>query len=111
MAPNKVIVPSSTEGKSVSCCIAFKRCTSSTKSIVFLPDFENLSSAFTISVLSSLIPDKTAFNFCNLALVFKAIISTKVVLPTPGGPVIIVFPILSLRIALRRREFFPKIFL
>ena len=84
-------------------------CTSSINKIVFLLELRNLSFALAISVLNSLILDRTAFNFINEERVLEDIISIKVVLPTPGGPEKIIFPTLSFKIAFLNKELCPKI--
>ncbi len=80
-----MMLPRSTYGRNASCCALLKRWISSTKTIVFSPTSRSFS-AWCITFLILLILLSTALKLKNLAFVCLAIISAKVVLPTPGGP-------------------------
>ena len=85
VAPMRMMLPRSTNGRNASCCALLKRWISSTKTIVLRPKARS-SSAWCITSLISLMPLVTAENVMNRAFVVRAITFASVVLPTPGGP-------------------------
>ena len=86
VAPIRMTVPSSTCGRSASCCILLKRWISSTKSTT-LPFGVNIGffASSTIRLMSPT-PAVTALMRSNFAEVVWAIKRASAVLPVPGGP-------------------------
>ena len=86
VAPIRMTVPSSTCGRSASCCILLKRWISSTKSTT-LPFGVRIGffASSTIRLISET-PAVTALIRSNLADVVWAMRRASAVLPVPGGP-------------------------
>src|SRR2546425_3987378 len=78
--------PRSTNGRNASCCALLKRCTSSTKRIVCLPDCASVASARATASRMSLTPARTAEMAMKSALKASAISRASEVFPDPGGP-------------------------
>ena len=86
VAPIRLMTPLSTKGRRASCWLLLNLWISSIKTIVdTLSNFIE-SSALASTSRSSLRFDVTADSFTKFLLVVFAIISARVVLPTPGGP-------------------------
>ena len=107
VAPIRIMLPFSTNGKNASCCALLNLCISSTNSTVFSPN-RLFFSACSITCLISFIPLVTAEKSMNLAFVPPAIMRASVVLPTPGGPQKNIEPILSPSIIRRSTLPLPK---
>ena len=105
VAPIRIILPFSTNGRNASCCALLNLCISSTKSIVRSPNRRPFS-ASVMTCFISLIPLVTAEKSTNFDLVLPAIIRASVVLPTPGGPQNIIEPTVSFSIS--RRSILPS---
>ena len=104
VAPIRMILPFSTNGRKASCWALLKRWISSTKTMVLSP-YRRLFSACCITVRISLMPLVTAEKSINSDRVLLAIIRARVVFPTPGGPQKIIEEMRSSSI--RRRSTFP----
>ena len=85
VAPIRMILPRSTKGKKASCWALLKRWISSMKQMVRSP-YSRFCSASCMSLRISLMLLVTAEKVTKWALVCWAMISARVVLPTPGGP-------------------------
>ena len=85
VAPMRMMLPFSTNGRNASCCALLKRWISSTNSSVLSP-IARAFSARCMTSLISLIPLVTALKSTKFACVLPAIRRASVVLPTPGGP-------------------------
>ena len=101
VAPIKMMLPFSTNGKNASCCALLNRWISSTNTIVFRPHAFS-SSACRITSLISLMPLVTAENVMNRACVVFATTFASVVFPTPGGPQNTMLGTVSRSISVRR---------
>ena len=86
VAPIKVTVPSSTNGRTVSCCDLLKRWISSMNRIVLLRYSWRRSLASSIICLSSATPALVALTELKWESVMLAMMYARVVLPLPGGP-------------------------
>ena len=86
VAPTSATRPSSTAGRSVSCCALLKRWISSRKKIVRSPLVERRCCARSITSRTSARPAFTAEASSNAAWAFTASRRASVVLPVPGGP-------------------------
>ena len=85
VAPIKITVPSSTNGKNASCWLLLKRCTSSTNSTVTRP-WDLSCCASSIADRISFTPLSTAERLIQWASLTSATRRASVVLPVPGGP-------------------------
>ena len=85
VAPISVTRPSSTAGRSASCCALLKRWISSRKKIVGRPDARR-SSARAITSRTSARPALTAESSSKAPSTRAAMIRASVVFPVPGGP-------------------------
>ena len=104
VAPMRMMLPFSTNGRNASCCALLKRWISSTKTIV-LPPKRRLSSACCMTARISLMPLVTAEKSINSAFVRLAMMCASVVFPTPGGPQKIIDETPS--VSIRRRSTLP----
>ena len=109
VAPISMTVPSSTYGKSASCCALLKRCISSINKIVRFPLMAMVSFAFSTMSVISFLPAVVAFICRNSPAVVFAITWASVVFPVPGGPYKIMEESLSAVIDLYKRVFLPII--
>ena len=107
VAPMRIMLPFSTNGRKASCWALLKRWISSTKSTVRCPILL-ASSAWFMTSRISLIPLVTALKLINWAFVLPAIMLARVVFPTPGGPQKIMEEIWSFSISCRRIFPFPS---
>ena len=105
VAPMRMMLPFSTNGKNASCCALLKRWISSTNTMVFSPK-RWFSSARVMTARISRMPLVTAEKSINVARVVRAMMRASVVLPTPGGPQKIMEEIWSLSIS--RRSTLPS---
>ena len=85
VAPTRMIVPVSTCGKSASCCVRLKRCSSSMKRSVCSPCARRSTAAVT-ALRTSATPSLVAERFVGTARTAAAITAARVDLPLPGGP-------------------------
>jgi hypothetical protein len=86
VAPTSAMSPSSTAGKSASCCALLKRWISSRKKTVPSPLERMRCSARSSTSRTSCLPALTADASSNAAREFRASNRASVVLPVPGGP-------------------------
>ena len=86
VAATRVTQRFSTPGSSASCCALLKRCTSSTKSTVSLPEPTSVARAASIAARTSFTPAETALTSTKRRPVCRLRIDAIVVLPVPGGP-------------------------
>ena len=86
VAPISVTSPSSTAGRSASCCALLKRWISSRKKIVGSSAARRRSSARSITARTSARPALTAENSSNAPRQATAMMRARVVFPEPGGP-------------------------
>ena len=107
VAPIKIMLPFSTNGKKASCCALLNRWISSTKTSVFSPK-ARFPSASCITLFISFMPLVTAEKLINFAFVCLAITFAIVVFPTPGGPQKIIELTISCSIIFRSTRPFPK---
>src|SRR6476660_7926101 len=87
VAPMSVITPSSTPGRSASCCALLKRWISSRNRIVRRPVAPSRSRAPARTPRTCATVAETADSSSNSAPVARATMRARVVLPVPGGPV------------------------
>ncbi len=86
VAPTKMSVPSSRNGRKVSCCVLLNRCTSSRNRTVGRPFACRASRARSTAARMSFTPAMTAESARNCASARRAITRASVVFPVPGGP-------------------------
>ena len=82
----RVRSPSSTAGRSASCCALLKRWISSRKNVVAVPAVFLRCSARSMTARTSARPASTALSSSKAALAVAAATRASVVLPLPGGP-------------------------
>ena len=109
VAPIRLTVPFSTQGRRASCWAVLKRCTSSMNRIVRRPWWASRSRAASTSARRSFTPASTALRLLKWARVLPAMIRARVVLPVPGGPCRIRLPTRSAAMARRSSRPGPRI--